>query len=65
MSLWTALEKPVFWAPMLGVVAVIVKFHMSSYVEKSVAILGNATEGTALFVTGLFASAQRFNLNWG
>jgi len=65
MSLWTALEKPVFWAPMLGVVAVIVKFHMPIYFEKSAAILGNATEGTALFVTGLIASAQRFNLNWG
>src|SRR5580693_2413281 len=65
MSLWTALEKPVFWAPMLGAVAVIVKFHMPIYFEKSVAILGNATEGTALFVTGLIASAQRFNLNWG
>ncbi len=28
-------------------------------------ILGGATEGTALFVTGLIASAQRINLNWG
>lgn len=65
MSLWTALKEPVFWAPMLDVVAVIVKFDMPIYFEKSVAILGNATEGTALFVTGLIASAQRFNLNWG
>ena len=34
-------------------------------VDKSVAILGNATEGTALFVTGLIVSAQPFKLNWG
>jgi predicted permease len=37
---------------------------MPVYVEKSLAILGAATEGTALFVTGLIVSAQRFRLNW-
>jgi predicted permease len=37
---------------------------MPVYVEKSLTILGAATEGTALFVTGLIVSAQRFTLNW-
>src|SRR5580692_59717 len=63
-SLWSALKNPVFWAPVLGVVIAIVKFPMPVYVEKSVAILGAATEGTALFVTGLIVSAQRFRLSW-
>jgi malonate transporter len=63
-SLWSALKNPVFWAPVLGVVMAVVKFHMPVYVEKSLAILGAATEGTALFVTGLIVSAQRFRLNW-
>jgi malonate transporter len=63
-SLWSALKNPVFWAPVLGVVIAAVKFHMPVYVEKSLAILGAATEGTALFVTGLIVSAQRFRLNW-
>ena len=65
LSLWRALKKPVFWAPVLGVLASVVKFHMPTYLDNSLTILGGATEGTALFVTGLIASAQRFNLNWG
>jgi malonate transporter and related proteins len=65
ISLWRALQKPVFWAPVLGVLVAVVKFHMPIYLDKSLTILGDATEGTALFVTGLITSAQRFNLNWG
>jgi predicted permease len=65
LSLWRALKKPVFWAPVLGVLASVAKVHMPTYLDKSLTILGGATEGTALFVTGLIASAQRFNLNWG
>jgi predicted permease len=49
----------------LGVVAAVVELHRPIYFDKSLSILGDATEGTALFVTGLIASAQRFNLNWG
>jgi malonate transporter and related proteins len=64
LSLWSALKNPVFWAPVLGVVIAAVQFHMPVYVEKSLIILGAATEGTALFVTGLIVSAQRFTLNW-
>jgi predicted permease len=63
-SLWSALKNPVFWAPVLGVVVAVVKFHVPVYVEKGLIILGAATEGTALFVTGLITSAQRFTLNW-
>ncbi len=65
VSMWRALQKPVFWAPVLGVVAAVVELHRPIYFDKSLSILGDATEGTALFVTGLIASAQRFNLNWG
>src|SRR6266403_4367149 len=65
VSLVRALQKPVFWAPVLGVVAAVVELHMPTYLDKSLTILGDATEGTALFVTGLIVSAQRFNLNWG
>ena len=63
-SLWNALKNPVFWAPVLGVILAVGKFHMPLYVERSLSILGAATEGTALFVTGLIVSAQRFRLNW-
>ena len=63
-SLWRALKNPVFWAPVLGVVIAIANFHIPGYVEKGLTILGAATEGTALFVTGLIVSAQRFSVSW-
>jgi malonate transporter len=63
-SLWKAVKKPVVWAPVLGVLAVVIDFDMPTYVDESLAILGSATAGTALFLTGLVVSAQRFNLNW-
>ena len=65
MSLWKALQKPVFWAPVLAVLVSVVSLHVPIYLDKSLTILGDATEGTALFVTGLIVSAQRFSLNWG
>ena len=65
VSLVRAVQKPVFWAPVLGVVTAVVELHMPTYLDKSLTILGDATDGTALFVTGLIVSAQRFNLNWG
>jgi len=65
VSLVRALQKPVFWAPVLGVVAAVVGLHMPAYLDRSLTILGDATEGTALFVTGLIVSAQRFDLSWG
>ena len=64
VSLWSALKNPVFWAPVLGVVTALIKFHMPIYLEKGLTILGSATEGAALFVTGLIVSAQRFTLSW-
>src|SRR5467141_4879874 len=63
VSLVRALRKPVFWAPVLGVGAAVVELHMPTYLDRSLTILGDATDGTALFVTGLIVSAQRFDLN--
>jgi malonate transporter and related proteins len=60
-----AIKKPVVWAPVLGVLAVAIDFHMPTYVERSLTVLGSATAGTALFLTGLVVSAQRFKFTWG
>jgi predicted permease len=64
VSLWKAVRKPVVWAPVLGVLAVVIDLDLPTYADKSLTIFGSATAGTALFLTGLVASAQRFNLNW-
>ena len=64
-SAWKAVKKPVVWAPVLGVLAAAIDFHMPTYVERSLTVLGSATTGTALFLTGLVVSAQRFKFTWG
>ena len=63
ISLGKAFARPVFWAPVLGVIFAVAAIHLPTYVDASLTILGGATEGTALFVTGLIASAQRFTFN--
>ena len=64
-SAWKAIKKPVVWAPVLGVLAVAIDFHIPTYAERSLTVLGSATTGTALFLTGLVVSAQRFKFTWG
>jgi len=64
-SAWQAIKKPVVWAPVLGVLAVAIDFHIPTYAERSLTVLGSATTGTALFLTGLVVSAQRFKFTWG
>jgi predicted permease len=64
-SAWKAIKKPVVWAPVLGVLAVAIDFHIPTYAERSLTVLGSATAGTALFLTGLVVSAQRFEFTWG
>ena len=65
VSMWKAVQRPVVWAPLLGVLVVALDFAVPSYVDKSLAIFGTATAGTALFLTGLVVSAQRFRFSWG
>ena len=52
-----------FWAPMAGAALVLLNFQLPMALAKGFAILGNTTEGAALFVTGLVASAQKFRLS--
>jgi malonate transporter and related proteins len=65
VSLWRAVRRPVVWAPVLGVLVVAIDLAVPSYLDRSLAIFGTATAATALFLTGLVVSAQRFNLSWG
>jgi len=64
-SAWGAVSNPVFWAPVLGAFVAFVKLGLPLYINSSLSILGAATEGTALFVTGVIASAQPFKFSWG
>ncbi len=65
VSLSRALAKPVFWAPLLGIVVAMVGISLPASVDGALTIFGNATDATALFVTGLIASGQTFRMNTG
>jgi malonate transporter and related proteins len=58
-----ALRKPVVWAPVLGIVFALLGIHLAKCLELSLATMGNATTGGALFLTGLVVSAQAFRLD--
>jgi malonate transporter and related proteins len=62
-SMWKAVKRPVVWAPVLGVLAALVQLHLPDFVNRSLTLMGNATAGAALFLTGLIVSAQRFRLD--
>ncbi|HEX4276968.1 MAG TPA: AEC family transporter [Bryobacteraceae bacterium] len=62
-SLWKAAKRPVVWAPVLGVLVALVRVHLPDFATRSLTVMGNATAGAALFLTGLIVSAQRFQLN--
>ncbi len=62
-SLWKAVKRPVVWAPVLGVIAALIRLHLPDFINRSLTVMGNATAGAALFLTGLIVSAQRFRLN--
>jgi predicted permease len=62
-SMWKAVKRPVVWAPVLGVLAALIQLHLPDFVNRSLTVVGNATAGAALFLTGLIVSAQRFSLD--
>ena len=62
-SMWKAVKRPVVWAPMLGILAALVKLNIPSYLDRSLSVMGAATAGSALFLTGLIVSAQAFSLS--
>jgi len=59
-SMWKAVKRPVVWSPVLAIVAVLLRVSLPMYLDRTLAILGGATAGVALFLTGLVVSAQRF-----
>jgi predicted permease len=59
-SMLKAVKRPVVWSPALAIVAVLLRVSLPPYLDRTLTILGGATAGVALFLTGLVVSAQRF-----
>ena len=64
-ALKRACAKPIVWAPAIGVVLAIAGLELPLFVLNSLGLIGQATAGAALFLTGLVLSLQRFRLTWG
>ena len=63
-AIWRALSRPVVWAPAVALVAVFCNINLPAYATRSLSVMGAATAGCALFLTGLIVSAQKFILDW-
>jgi malonate transporter len=61
-SLLHSLKRPIVWAPLLGLVASIAGLTFPSFVDRSLDVIGMAADGSALVLTGLVVSAQRFEM---
>jgi predicted permease len=64
-SLPRALLRPVVWAPLLALGGVFFNLHLPSFVQGTLTTLGSAATGSALILTGLVVSAQRFRFTGG
>lgn len=60
VSLLHSGKNPIVWAPLMGVVFSCAGLQLPSYVNRSLAVMGSASAGSALVLTGLVVSAQKF-----
>jgi len=62
--LWRACRRPVVWAPAAGILYALAGLPaLPSYIDRSLTVMGSATVGTALFLTGLVVSEHRIEFN--
>jgi predicted permease len=58
-----AVRRPVVWAPALALVFAFGNIGLPLYAQKCLSVMGTATAGAALFLTGLIVSAQKFEIS--
>ncbi len=57
------LKSPLLWAPVLGILSVLAGVHIPSEVASSLAMIGSATSGVAVFTVGLILASHTFRLS--
>jgi malonate transporter and related proteins len=60
-----AVARPVVWAPVIALIGAYFGLHLPSFVTGTLTTLGSAAAGSALILTGVVVSAQRFHLSPG
>lgn len=62
LSLIRSCKKAIVWAPLLGLAFSVAGLNLPSFMNRSLAVMGSAANGSALVLTGLVVSAQKFKL---
>ena len=63
-AIFRAVRRPVVWAPAAGLLAVSLNLRLPPYAVRSLNVMGVATGGAGLFLTGLIVSGQKFKMDW-
>ena len=58
-------KRPIVWAPLLGLASSLAGWSLPSFAAGSLDVMGTAAGGSALVLTGLVVSAQKFEVAWG
>jgi malonate transporter and related proteins len=61
-SILGAVEKPLVWAPLAGIVLAVAHIHLPAAAQKSFSLIGDATSGVALFAMGLMLNGQKLRI---
>ena len=62
LSLIHSCKRPIVWAPLLALAFSCADLTLPSFIHRSLAVMGSAADGSALVLTGLVVSAQKFEL---
>jgi len=62
LSLIHSCKRPIVWAPLLGLAFSCADLTLPSFMHRSLAVMGSAADGSALVLTGLVVSAQKFEI---
>jgi malonate transporter and related proteins len=59
----SGLKSPLLWAPVLGILSVLAGIHIPIEVSSSLAMIGSATSGVAVFTVGLILASHAFQFS--
>ena len=62
-GLKSGLQSPLLWAPVIGILVVLVGLHIPKEVASSFSMIGSATSGVAVFAVGLTLAAHSVHLS--
>src|SRR5438477_5492081 len=62
-SLANTLKQPMVWAPLIGLVLVLVGVHVPQVFDNMLTLIGSTTSGASIFLAGLIIAAYEIKLN--